>query len=106
VKTDVYTVALKGVRTDTQKLPELLITEMAVDTSNTGAKDGYEFIEVYNNTNKAVHLNNYKMKYRHPEKGKESDTVWPFERDDVDDSFRSNTRVLGEKPLKRTFDGR
>ncbi|MED1066340.1 metallophosphoesterase [Bacillus paralicheniformis] len=83
VKTDVYTVALKGVRTDTQKLPELLITEMAVDTSNTGAKDGYEFIEVYNNTNKAVHLNNYKMKYRHPEKGKESDNVWPFERDDV-----------------------
>ncbi|MDI5791543.1 hypothetical protein PO124_33885 [Bacillus licheniformis] len=27
VKTDVYTVALKGMRTDTQKLPELLITE-------------------------------------------------------------------------------
>ncbi|MCU4669837.1 hypothetical protein NX064_20530, partial [Bacillus paralicheniformis] len=35
VKTDVYTVALKGMRTDTQKLPELLITEMVVDTSNT-----------------------------------------------------------------------
>ncbi|MDI5791544.1 hypothetical protein PO124_33890 [Bacillus licheniformis] len=33
---------------------------MVVDTSNTGGKDGYEFIEVYNNTNKAVHLNSYK----------------------------------------------
>lgn len=83
VKTDVYTVALKGMRTDTQKLPELLITEMVVDTSNTGGKDGYEFIEVYNNTNKAVHLNSYKIKYRHPEKGKESDVIWPFEHDDV-----------------------
>ena len=44
----------------------------------------YEFIEVYNNTNKAVHLNSYKIKYRHPEKGKESDVIWRYVRVRID----------------------
>ncbi|MCY7857618.1 metallophosphoesterase [Bacillus sonorensis] len=82
-KTEMYTIDINGFQEDVQKLPELLITEMVVDSANVGGKDGYEFIEVYNNTNEPVHLNSYNMRYRHPEKGKESDVLWPFEQDGI-----------------------
>lgn len=82
-KTKLYTVDIKGMQADVQKLPELFITEVVVDTANTGGKDGYEFIEVYNNTNKPVHMNNYNIRYRDPEKGKESEQIWPFEQNDM-----------------------
>lgn len=82
-RTDLYTIDVNGFAADIQKLPELLITEMVVDSTNVGGKDGYEFIEVYNNTTKPVHLNGYNIRYRQPEKGKESDAIWPFEQEDI-----------------------
>ncbi|MFO6497648.1 MULTISPECIES: metallophosphoesterase [Bacillus] len=82
-KTDLYTIDIEGMKVDVQKLPELFITEMVVNSTNAGGKDGYEFIEVYNNTNKPVHMNSYNIKYRNPEKGKESELLWPFAQADI-----------------------
>ena len=46
-------------------VPELLITELVPDSTNVGTADGYEFIEVYNNTDQAIDFSNYKIRYRY-----------------------------------------
>ena len=45
-------------------MPELLITELVPDSTNVGTADGYEFIEVYNNTDKDIDFSNYKRGFR------------------------------------------
>lgn len=60
-------------------IPELLITELVPDSTNVGTADGYEFIEVYNNTDQVIDFSNYKIRYRYLE----SDTLWAHEPDDV-----------------------
>ncbi|NPC94285.1 hypothetical protein HOO54_19200 [Bacillus sp. WMMC1349] len=93
VKTDVYTIDIKGFHVDERKLPQLLITEIVVDSTNVGGKDGYEFIEVYNNTNKPIHLNSYKIRYRNPSEGKDSDLLWTFGQEQIKVPS-GNTHVL------------
>ncbi|WP_159067846.1 lamin tail domain-containing protein [Paenibacillus ihuae] len=41
----------------------LLITELVPDTKNIGGADGYEFVEVYNNTDAPVSFNDYYFYY-------------------------------------------
>ncbi|MGE7057207.1 lamin tail domain-containing protein, partial [Paenibacillus glucanolyticus] len=60
-------------------VPELLITELVPDSTNVGTADGYEFIEVYNNTDQAIDFSNYKIRYRYLE----SDTLWAHVPDEV-----------------------
>lgn len=60
-------------------MPELLITELVPDSTNVGTADGYEFIEVYNNTDKDIDFSNYKIRYRYLE----SDTLWAHMPDQV-----------------------
>ncbi|HIW32653.1 MAG TPA: lamin tail domain-containing protein, partial [Candidatus Paenibacillus intestinavium] len=44
------------------KLPELLITELAPDTDNFAALDAFEFFEVYNASDASIDLQGYKIK--------------------------------------------
>ncbi|NMO96018.1 metallophosphoesterase [Paenibacillus lemnae] len=63
-----------------QNMPELLITELVPDSTNVGTGDGYEFIEVYNNTDQVIDFSNYKIRYRYLE----SDTLWAHNPNEVD----------------------
>jgi hypothetical protein len=68
---------------DMQKLPPLLITELVPDSTNVNGLDGYEFIEIYNNSSKDIHLKDYKLHYRYPMDGPEADLVWGAEKEDI-----------------------
>ncbi|MFP7472600.1 lamin tail domain-containing protein [Niallia taxi] len=81
-ETDKFTVAVKKVSTDYSKVPELFVTELVPDSSNVNSADGYEFIEVYNNTNKPVNFKDYKIQYRYGT-DPASDVVWPSVPEDV-----------------------
>ncbi|GIP33363.1 fibronectin type III domain-containing protein [Paenibacillus sp. J2TS4] len=60
---------------DYDQLPPILITEIVPDSSNVNGADGYEFVEIYNNTDKAMNYKDYKLVYRYPN-GLEFDQVW------------------------------
>ncbi|UOE76100.1 S-layer homology domain-containing protein [Parageobacillus thermoglucosidasius] len=68
---------------DAQKLPPLLITELVPDSTNVNGLDGYEFIEIYNNSSKDINLKDYKIRYRYPMDGPEADLVWRPEKEDI-----------------------
>ena len=42
-------------------MPPLLVTEVVPDSTNVGGADGYEFIEIYNNTNQPIIFSDYKI---------------------------------------------
>ncbi|WP_314588238.1 S-layer homology domain-containing protein [Paenibacillus terrigena] len=48
---------------DYTKVPKLLITELVPDTKNVSSSDGYESIEIYNNTSRDINFRNYKIVY-------------------------------------------
>jgi len=81
-ETDKYTIAIKKASTDYSKVPNLFVTELVPDSSNVNSADGYEFIEVYNNTNKPVNFKDYKIQYRYGT-DPASDVVWPSVPEDV-----------------------
>jgi 3',5'-cyclic AMP phosphodiesterase CpdA len=60
-------------------VPPVLITELVPDTTNVNGADGYEFIEVYNNTDQPMNFKDYKILYRYLE----SETVWVPVPEDV-----------------------
>ncbi|SDE20212.1 Fibronectin type III domain-containing protein [Paenibacillus sp. UNCCL117] len=60
-------------------VPPVLITELVPDTTNVNNADGYEFIEVYNNTDRPMNFKDYRILYRYLE----SETVWAHVPDDV-----------------------
>ena len=47
--------------------PHLLITEIVPDSADVGVEDGYEFVEIYNNSNKPVNIKDYMIIYRYPD---------------------------------------
>ncbi|UJL45837.1 lamin tail domain-containing protein [Virgibacillus sp. NKC19-16] len=59
-----------------ESIPPLLVTEVVPDTTNSGGADGYEFIEVYNNTTEAIDFSDYTMRYRYPNSGPAGDLLW------------------------------
>ncbi|MFD2629633.1 lamin tail domain-containing protein [Oceanobacillus kapialis] len=67
---------IPGQPIDYQKVPSLLITEVVPDTSNENGADGYEFIEVYNNTTETIDFNDYTLRYRYPNSGPAGDLLW------------------------------
>ncbi|MFJ8263984.1 InlB B-repeat-containing protein [Rummeliibacillus sp. NPDC094406] len=69
---------------DSQKVPYLLITEIVPDSVNIGSADGYEFIEIYNNSIKAINLKDYKIHYRYPKKASKEDIVMPAVKEDIE----------------------
>ncbi|MDR9792603.1 lamin tail domain-containing protein [Aeribacillus pallidus] len=82
VKTEEHHVQLKTPNIDYQKAPKLLITEVVPDSANINGLDGYEFIEIYNNTNQTIDFKDYKIRYRYPQEGAESDLIWGPPNDD------------------------
>ncbi|UAL47758.1 lamin tail domain-containing protein [Sutcliffiella horikoshii] len=81
-KTEEFTIEVEQIEVDYQSLPPFLVTEVVPDSTNVGSADGYEFIEIYNNTNQDLSFKDYKLYYRY---GAESatDVVWPSIPDDV-----------------------
>ncbi|MDQ0297890.1 hypothetical protein J2S78_000298 [Salibacterium salarium] len=68
---------------DPENVPPILITEVVPDTTNVGGSDGYEFIEIYNNTNQPIDFSDYQIQYRYnnlPDR----DTHWPSDPDDME----------------------
>lgn len=78
-----YTVQIKGQAFDSQAVPTLLVTELVPDSTNVGSLDGYEFIEVYNNSSQDINLNDYTIRYRYTMEGPEADLLWKHEVEDL-----------------------
>lgn len=55
--------------------PALIITELVPDSENLEGADAYEFVELYNNSEQAISLNQYELRYRHGA----TDTLWSAE---------------------------
>ncbi|SDD64912.1 LPXTG-motif cell wall anchor domain-containing protein [Terribacillus halophilus] len=66
-KTDTFKVEVKQPDTDYTALPSLLVTELVPDSTNVNGADGYEFIEVYNNTTAPVDMQDYDLAYVYPD---------------------------------------
>ncbi|MGG0855789.1 metallophosphoesterase [Metabacillus fastidiosus] len=82
IKTAEYTVKAVQQTVDYNNLPYMLVTELVPDTTNVGSADGYEFIEIYNNSDRDINFKDYKIQYRYGS-DPESDIVWPSVPDDV-----------------------
>ncbi|MFD1779878.1 lamin tail domain-containing protein [Fredinandcohnia salidurans] len=81
-KTSEYSINVKQIDIDYSTLPHLLVTEVVPDTTNVGSADGYEFIEIYNNSNQDINFKDYKIYYRYgTDPG--TDVVWPSVPEDV-----------------------
>ncbi|WP_010676851.1 lamin tail domain-containing protein [Bacillus timonensis] len=61
---------------DFTKMPQLLVTEIVPNSTNVGSADGFEFVEIYNNSDKPVHFKDYKLYYRYG-KDPRTDVIWP-----------------------------
>lgn len=85
VTTETYTVQIRNFPAfDPQKAPLLLITEVVPNSTNVNGADGYEFVEIYNNSNQDINFRNYKLHYRYTDKGPAADVIWsPTKQDFV-----------------------
>ncbi|WP_078381799.1 lamin tail domain-containing protein [Sutcliffiella halmapala] len=81
-KTNEYTIEVEQTEVDYQALPPFLVTEVVPDSTNVGTADGYEFIEIYNNTNQAINFKDYKIQYRYGS-DRATDVIWASVPDDV-----------------------
>lgn len=81
-QTEEYTIAVEKVNVDFAAIPPFLVTEVVPDTSNIDGADGYEFIEIYNNSDQAMNFKDYKLNYRY-DKDPSRDVVWPSVPEDV-----------------------
>ncbi|MFC0272253.1 lamin tail domain-containing protein [Metabacillus herbersteinensis] len=81
-KTEEYTIVVEKIDVNYEKIPQFLVTEVVPDSTNVGTADGYEFIEIYNNTDKAMNFKDYKMNYRYGS-DPSSDVIWASVPDDV-----------------------
>lgn len=82
VVTDTYELSIPQPNVDFQKVPELFITELVPDSTNVNSLDGYEFIEVYNNSDQAIDFSDYTIRYRYPMEGPTADFFWGPANDD------------------------
>ncbi|WP_169507413.1 choice-of-anchor I family protein [Paenibacillus harenae] len=64
-------------------MPPFLITELVPDSTNVGTADGYEFVEIYNNTDRDLNFDDYKLVYRYPASGPDADVIWPGIKEDI-----------------------
>ena len=66
---------------------------MVPDSSNIEGADGYEFIEIYNNSNQEILFKDYQIQYRYGT-DPETDVTWEAVPDDFTIAFQGNRRVL------------
>ena len=81
-KTDENTIQVIQKEIDYTKMPQLLVTEVLPDSTNVGSADGFEFVEIYNNSNKAINFKDYKLYYRYG-KNPRTDVMWPSVKENV-----------------------
>ncbi len=81
-RTEEYTIAVEQAEVDFDNIPAFLVTEIVPDTSNIDGADGFEFIEIYNNTNESINFKDYKLNYRY-DKDPSRDVIWPSFPEDV-----------------------
>ncbi|UTI42763.1 lamin tail domain-containing protein [Niallia sp. RD1] len=81
-KTEEYNISVEETDIDFTKIPKLLVTEVVPDSANVGTADGYEYVEIYNNTDKAINFKDYKIQYRY-NADPATDVIWPSIPDDV-----------------------
>lgn len=82
-RTEEYTVNVEQTDVDYNSVPSLLVTELVPDSTNVGGADGYEFIEVYNNTAQDINLKDYKLYYRYTDSGPSADVIWPTTNEEI-----------------------
>ncbi|WP_251548644.1 lamin tail domain-containing protein [Neobacillus muris] len=80
--TEEYVIKINKPYVDFNKVPQFLVTEVVPDSTNVGSADGYEFIEIYNNSDKDINFKDYKIQYRYGE-DPTTDVIWPSIPDDV-----------------------
>nr|WP_280150077.1 lamin tail domain-containing protein [Bacillus pumilus]MDH3149272.1 lamin tail domain-containing protein [Bacillus pumilus] len=78
IKTAEQSVHLNGFEEDLSRIPDLVITEIVVNSKNRKGKDAFEFIEVYNTTHEPISLKHYQLRYRNPAQGTDMDDVYSF----------------------------
>ncbi len=63
----------------------LQITEITPDTANVGGSDGYEFIEVFNASDRDIDFSDYALTYLYPQDTttNTNEALWPAVPDDV-----------------------
>ncbi|MGO4107875.1 S-layer homology domain-containing protein [Paenibacillus sp. YAF4_2] len=83
VKSNNFTVTIELGNVDFNKLPPLMVTEIVPDSTNVGSADGYEFVEIYNNTDKTINFKDYKIQYRYTASGPDADVIWPSTPEEV-----------------------
>ncbi|MBB6446858.1 lamin tail domain-containing protein [Bacillus benzoevorans] len=81
-KTDEIKIQVAKPKVNFNKLPPLLITELVPDSTNVGDEDGFEFIELYNNTNAPLKFKDYQIQYRYGS-NPETDVMWEAVPDDM-----------------------
>ena len=75
---DMATAQVEGLSSpvDQTKAPALVVSEILPDSSNVNGADAYEYIEIYNNSNRDIDLKDYKLYYNYPDNGDNSDVIW------------------------------
>lgn len=73
---------LSNQNVDFTKVPIFLVTEIVPDSRNISGVDGYEFIEVYNNTDTNINFKDYKLMYRNGAQ-LTTDVIWSSVPDDL-----------------------
>ncbi|WP_113928328.1 lamin tail domain-containing protein [Bacillus sp. P14.5] len=81
IETEQYEVTVNKKDVDYSEVPRFLVTEIVPDSTNAGSADGYEFVEVYNNTDKDMNFKDYKVQYRYGS-DPAGDVVWASVPDD------------------------
>lgn len=76
ISTGEYQVDITYPAYNAQDAPYLLVTEIVPDSTNVGSSDGFEYIEIYNNSDKTINLKDYKIRYRYPNEGPVGDLIW------------------------------
>ncbi|MCP2031120.1 hypothetical protein L1277_001211 [Okibacterium sp. HSC-33S16] len=63
----------------------LQVTELLPDSTNVGAADGFEFIELYNATSEPIDFSDYTINYLYPidATSNSNEVLWPAQPDDV-----------------------
>lgn len=84
VTTDEYKTEITHPDYNPQDVPYLLVTELVPDSTNVGSSDGYEYVEVYNNSDKTLNMKDYKLHYRYPDEGPAGDLIWGPENEDIE----------------------
>nr|WP_295974432.1 metallophosphoesterase [uncultured Bacillus sp.] len=75
IKTNELKITVAKPKVDFNKLPIFLITEIVPDSTNVGSEDGYEFIELYNNSDQDLNFKDYHIQYRYGS-DPETDVMW------------------------------